>query len=249
MHPRELEARGSQQFDALTASGLVAYDADGAGRCIDAYRALVPTCNDSGINDAIDESCLGVFTGTVALGGACATGTDCARVQGRSVSCSDGRCLVETELLENPVGLGEPCNGSCVGEVESDSRCNAVVGGTGEGSCWESGALYCSSVSGVCEQGAAEGEACAEGSGCAQGSYCWARVCTALTRDGPCAYTSQCVDTSYCSSDTLSCQSRRAEAMACSRDQECLGGQCYEGACRIWTVALPETCEGRVIEF
>lgn len=76
------------------------YDADAAGKCIAAIRAVITACDASAINpaDLVNAGdnrasiCRHIYSGSKPLGAACDSTSDCAQPSGKVVTCAASLC-------------------------------------------------------------------------------------------------------------------------------------------------------------
>ena len=95
------------------AAGIVVYDGQAAGACIDVFKSLV-SCKQTAIGDTgqrLDATCGKVFTGTLPAGGACFFSDECAN-QGicGSQTCSGSCCAGTCVARPAPIPLGGDCS-------------------------------------------------------------------------------------------------------------------------------------------
>ena len=106
----------SVQFATMKAdiaAGIVVYDGQAAGACIDVFKSLV-SCKQTAMGDTgqrLDATCGKVFTGTLPAGGACFFSDECANrgicgSQTCSGSCCAGTCVARPA----PIPLGGDCS-------------------------------------------------------------------------------------------------------------------------------------------
>lgn len=233
------------------ASPYVEFDEVAAGSCIAAYGAALRACTDREVGRAIGPACDGVFRGTVEVGGECGDTSECAQpgASEGNVSCEEGVCTLYADyvdLADAPHGTeGEACGGTCERTGPSSYGC-AGGGMSGDKACWVNEGFVCGADS-TCQPVPKLGEPCPEYY-CAGGSYCDVNttVCAAPQDTGPCSDHDACTATSYCDFETSQCAPLKADGEACESDEECQGGGCPGGSCRVWSVASAETCAGLV---
>ena len=144
----------------------IKYDANVAGRCLDAYASVLGSCSDSE-SSTISTACDDLFAGTLPAGAACSSSNECAHPVGASAYCDIsssgagpssggssgaggntstpmGTCVLE---LPAPHGkAGEACAGNCTVTSDSSSCSGAPSGPGGNGStamCYRNEGLYC----------------------------------------------------------------------------------------------------------
>ncbi|HMF44778.1 MAG TPA: hypothetical protein VKQ32_29090 [Polyangia bacterium] len=237
------------------ASGKVRYDGAKATACADLlHRLYGAECSQAALAAVPDRNstvCDQVFTGTVAIGGACFFSEDCAGggscvpsdlTCSRSLQCCPGTCQANTTTTV-PVG------GSCAsGEIcAGDSYCDTSVSGVagtcklptaGDGAACSAAIpcvapLYCDLDSGTgmgtCRRPAATGGACSTSvafSSCDDGrDYCDQLTVTCTRRVAPggdCASGQTCVGYTECMGSTCVAQPKPGEACS-TNGPSCLG--------------------------
>jgi hypothetical protein len=228
-----IDPSGGAEFQSILAAidkGTITYDEDKAGDCIDLYRDQ--SCEFTGFHDSVDTSvCDQVFTGTVALGGACMISEECAGTG--ACSPTDTSCDPETAC----------CPGTCVAGDGGD-----LISQEG-GPCNDDmhtcdSALYCSAASsdvpGTCAQPiAGEGSACTDVDSCANPMYCDVfsdtPTCVRPPSTGETCDPQAllvCADSrDYCDA-TMKCARAGDAGATCASDDECLSyASCINGAC------------------
>ena len=247
--------QGFASLHAAIEAGRVRYHGDLARRCLDWQRGAA--CYST----PVDDSCLEVFEGAVADGGACFRSDECEsrRCDGAS-GCTAGSCVHLPEL-------GEVCTASCAWGSRCDGETSRCVAYLQEGDACES-VVDCG-PSLVCEEGtcqvfqpAGEGEVCGT---CAAGLVCEASssgpgMCRRPRTDGTCTASfggaSDCPADRTCIEGT--CQPYPAVGAscvsACVRGARCVGGVCAApaavgAACTEARACATEVCiDGRCAE-
>jgi len=248
-------------YDTLTqdvASGKVVYDGAKARACFDAVNA-VSSCHRTGLSVFdLDPNCDGMFSGTVAVGGACffpeecATGGTCQQNDPSCVNaatCCPGTCIA----VPSPVAAGGACPaypGICasricvVDSIANTETCQSPVGVgascLGEIPC--DSTLYCDPVSETCREPVGTGGACnpaltsppsvsEDCDGVNDRCSATTSVCTPLLAVGsPCdPSTNGCVSYAICDATTSTCVERPAVGAAC--DPTGAGPSCLGGVC------------------
>lgn len=157
---------------------------DGAQRCLNAIGQASDGCRVDR-DRYLTDTCNGLFTGTVPLGGECDPRHGCATTATAPLTCQrhyddthgfdySGVCVaVVPRVVHN--GLGQMCNQTCAAD---SGRCILMgsAGDTGlvEGTCFASDGLFCDTQAKRCAQRSVSGEPCL-GKGylaCATGTYC-----------------------------------------------------------------------------
>ena len=119
------------------AAGIVVYDAQAAGACIDVFKSSA-SCKQTAVGDIghrLDATCGKVFTGTLPAGSACFFSDECANrgicgSQTCSGSCCAGTCVARPA----PIPLG----GDCSSPLQNQDCIEGTVcaaNATGGGSC------------------------------------------------------------------------------------------------------------------
>ncbi|MGC4065928.1 MAG: hypothetical protein QM784_15015 [Polyangiaceae bacterium] len=191
-------------------------------------------------------------SGTIALGEACRSNTDCASVDGRVVKC---RC---TDAKDVPVCValqkaGEPCpiTGNFQKECEPGAVCSGSLNGdetvcvkqanqgelcAGELSAECSWGYSC--VDGTCKRG--EGTLgvecfldadCIESLRCTKDRTCAPRIAIGESCADQWSSDSQCVEGAWCDLDTKKCTALAEDGRDCVFDQGCKSGECSFGIC------------------
>jgi hypothetical protein len=151
--------------------GRIEYDAGKAHACIEAMRAM--SCPEFGEKEP--EVCLGVFSGTVADGGACTLGEECVSGYCNKAACP-GTC-------EPAVAVGGACEDTvectdgtkCVlDECTAFSAPVAAGGACDPDEDWCDLGLFCHPTTGECTARVEVGESCEEVAEleCEQGALC-----------------------------------------------------------------------------
>jgi hypothetical protein len=237
----------SAQMKLLLDNPKILYDESATGACLDAVRASLVACTDRSVGSS-SRACNGVFRGTVALGGTCSTSNECVRPDGASIYCQSGLCTASTSSSNDVHGkLGDPCAWTCQGTSSSSScsggSASALDAGT-RTSCWLSEGFYCAD-DGHCATAPAAGQPCGGYSlVCADNARCSSSVCVARQATDPCTFDGDCVTTAYCDSAAKLCVPPKANGQTCGSDRQCAGGDCYQSACRTWSVATAAACAG-----
>ena len=234
---RPMKSSVCRQIVAALATDMQApdttYDPTAAQECLTALAAI-EICDETAIND---ESCNRVYAGTVALGGACDSDSQCAPQADGEATCD----LMEQVCIVTKRGSnGDPCSATC--ESQGNGWACSGTGATPglaehtEVECWLDDGLYCS-VDGCAALGVS-GEDCSNGGRCAAGTYCdmTTRVCTEAASIGEaCATTGSMVDGScdagtYCTTNGV-CAAQKADGESCESIDECLGF-CSDSTCQ-----------------
>jgi hypothetical protein len=249
--PAQCRASVSASIDATvkaqSARPNVTFDETVAGTCIEAQRTRFGVCEDEDLFRSGNAACLGLFRGTVALGGACMEDAECSPVSGKSVACDAGVCAIDerpaVESLPDPVGVGEACSQTCVDDQYGTSCYYADLAASPAGGCYQSDGLGCSQTTLKCERLPKLGEACMDGR-CPVDTYCAGGICVAGKATGPCPSLEQCLQTSRCDIDTMTCIPKKPNGSACNDLTECLSSTCEGDVCRDWSAATEQRCAG-----
>jgi hypothetical protein len=229
------------------ASGKIVYDATAARGCVDLWSTLPCTRTVTFLNDPCDS----VFTGTVAVGGACFFHEECASNNcqidytncGRA-DCCPGICVAAPTV----VGAGGDCTPSNVtcatgttclldaNGVTATCQVTPVVGDPCGGTAIPCQyPLYCDPTSGTCKVGVDTGVACdpnANGLGCIEvADVCEpsTSICTRLPGPGqPCDPTDGglCLIYATCDTKTGTCVALPVTGQSCIDNPACLDGIC-----------------------
>ncbi len=219
-------------LDAVDA-GTVVYDAEKGYACIEDMKAL--PCDEFG--DHEPESCVGVFTGTIADGEECRINEECVSGYCDTSEACPGTCVAA-------VAVGGTC--ALTDECESGAKCvlgecTVFTAPVAEGQpCdstedWCAEGLFCHPETEVCTARLAEGTECEEVSDleCEAGTLCFgvggeAKTCKALTiletADAACDYNAGLMCAAY-------------EDLTCAIDDF----QAFTGTCQPFT-RLDEVC-------
>lgn len=238
-----VEAAVRQWVTNKTSDPKVVLDEALAARCIEATRAAYTACTDRELARQSKIPCHQMTRGTVPIGGACTSGSQCVPQTDAPVECDKGACAIGTvPTVGNPRGaLGEPCMGTC-----RPSGCQSA--GLGPAAlCWTDDGLYCPDMNRVCTAAPAVGQPCsmycAKGAHCASGSVCAPNLAT-----GPCQSDDDCVAEAYCAGPDGAlrgqCALLKENGAACTSAVECSSGQCLGAACRPWSMANDAVCSG-----
>jgi hypothetical protein len=274
--PDQATCLASQQvpphyYDTLAqdvASGKVRYDGVKARACFDAVNA-VSSCHRTGLSVlSVDPDCTSIFTGTVAVGGACFFGEECApggackltdASCSSSATCCPGTCIA----VPPPVAAGGACPafpGICasricvVDSIANTETCQTPVGlgasCLGATPCETT--LYCDPVSETCKEPVGTGGACnpaltspplvsEDCDGVNDRCSATTSVCTPLLAVGsPCdPATSGCVTYAICDATTNTCVERPAVGAVC--DPTGAGPSCLGGSCDATTATCTLT--------
>ncbi len=218
------------ELRTLSALPGVTYDADAAGRCIEATRAFYSGCG-AGDEQAVNDACRHVFVGTLPPGAACTESAQCAPAAAGYARCDQaaegatGVCFAPDSAAPH-AALGGECEDTCETYDEADGFCYGT-----QPNCYVSDGLRCDFDSSTCFAVKADGEACTDGVECAN-EYCNVNgLCSAGPAAGePCDY-GECGEGYYCGADGV-CQARVALGGNCTEDAECAGsGDCNLGIC------------------
>lgn len=199
------------RYEYLTqavADGRVRFDADAAGRCLNALEEL--GCGGDELDAVVFQqglrggpaACAGVYVGKVRNYDPCLSSEECAgdnSVCGYPPPsiCMDACCVGSCRDLGSPPKIGEACTGSC----EASAYCavdpetfaftvctaKAELGASCEGNVACADDLYCEGDTGRCERRRKAGESCADGP-CERGLRCYeldgVRTCRTLPDEG-----------------------------------------------------------------
>ena len=232
-------------------AGKVIYDADAAARCIDGYASEGCTISDSdaAATQMHTEACRAVFTGTVADGGACLSGVECASQSCAVASCNAATCCVGA--CQAQIAAGGDCSGSgavcvdgtlcrsggntatCVAPIAAGQPCahsNVDVCAIGT-TCITDSATGTSS----CGTAPAEGQPCPDGICDADADSCDPATKTCVRKvavGGTCTSSTGCVPYAACDLTSSTCVAMALAGASCVQDADCLVGlSCGNGIC------------------
>ena len=231
-----MNSRTCQQIVAALATDMQApdttYDPAVAQDCL-TVLAAIRTCDEAAIDD---ETCGRVYAGTVPLGGACESSSQCEPQADGETTCDFMRevCIVTQRGSD-----GDPCSATC--ESQGNGWACSGTGATPglaeytDIECWLDDGLYCSSDG--CAALGALGDDCSSGGRCATGTFCdgTTQVCTEVASVGEaCVAAGWSVDSScepgaYCTTDGV-CAAQKVDGQPCDFSDECRG-YCGDGTC------------------
>jgi hypothetical protein len=194
------------------------YDAEAAGDCLADYSAQL-ACGQ--VPDD-PPACRRLYVGTLPLGAACVSSSECAPPEGGYAFCYEV-CTAVMPLLHGK--LGDPCSFSC-GDVEDCEDMPVALATTPSVACYRSEGLYCpyASVPGAsmtCQPLQALGQACMTDRDCVAGAACAVAsgTCIVLRKLGErCDSFFEC-ESVYCEGACVSAPSRPTfSAEECSLD-------------------------------
>lgn len=260
IYPDQATCMASEQtephfYDTLgqdVASGEVSYDGTAARACVDAINGLSACTRTAYAGVASGPACNTIFTGTVAVGGACFFSEEC--VGGgtclRTASCTSDQCCAGTcQAPEVTVPLGGSCSPGatvcatgavCITDATSGSAtCGKPVaaGGACTSTSVCAAGLYCDvAATMTCKAPVATGGACnpsLDSQDCDnEFDRCDSNtsICTSpLSVGSACSpsTTATCVDYAICDVTSGTCVARPVVGAACSASTpSCLGGSC-----------------------
>lgn len=238
-------------FAVELSSDNVAYDATAAASCMAAYGKVAEACTDVDAFQTVNPVCSKVFTGNVALGGNCTSDRECSQNDPQSVSCTDtGKCVSNPEAPSAQFAkrgvAGDPCQLTCFDSGGGTSSCvgDTSAPATAQAECWVTDGLVCGPDY-VCAPAPTLGDPCSNY--CAGEAYCNEGTCAPRLASGSCAWNSiACMTTAYCDFSTTQCRPKRGDGLACDFSEQCAGGECYEGTCRVRSLATAALCSGKV---
>jgi hypothetical protein len=257
------EDQATAQLLADVVFNKVTFDPAAARTCVDATRAQ--GCEGlASVSKAVGTACAGVFKGSVAEGGACLVGAECAG-EGRCdrMMCMDNAdvcCMGTCAKPPDPVAVGGDCSvNPCVETAYCDAMTDAM--GTVTGTCKErvKNGQPCTSKF-ACEEGlrcdeggdgncytlSKEGQPCnpnLQNGACLRvDNWCHTtdKMCSKLPLPGePCTDKMLCMGHAYCNAGT--CQVRALEGQDCKTDgtgAPCLG----DLACKTDEMMMKSIC-------
>jgi hypothetical protein len=254
------------QVMADVAAGKATYDGAAAATCLAAVRKdqTIACTVSAEASHLSDPSCSAIFTGTVADGGSCTSGQQCASGSCDVSACTGAAtCCAGTcdATVANPVPLGGDCTAPaarcaagtfCRGVDTANGKagtCGAVTpegGACATGEACASGLLCVpagpNTLDAVCGTAPAEGQSCNGGVPCdAHADYCdpVTSLCTPrIAVGGACPSSAGCVSYATCDPTTMVCVALGGLGEACQVN--CLGTLACSGTCMPRTPA--DTC-------
>lgn len=231
------------EFDEMAKSveaGRLAYDADLAGKCLQALRTA-DCANINAVFEDMPDECEHVFTGLVAQDGDCYRGDECAAglYCDESISECPGQC-------QPYKAIGQPCEGGdCnpdLADCDWQQSVCVELAGVGEVcdyiDCERDLVCDYDSDPAVCLDPAPAGSSCTSSRGCEPGLQCVSGKCTApagpgqaceLGEDGD-NFMFACQPGYYCDADVVqqqtagTCQSKKGSGAECILFYECNPG-------------------------
>jgi hypothetical protein len=197
------------QLAADVAAGKVVYDGKAAADCF-AERSGDACGTSARRYGSSATRCSQIFTGAVALGGACSSSNQCkdggctGNAPCQEGMCCPGTCMPFTISLEQPVGASCMTTDWCVDTAYCDNEANMSAPGT-------------------CRTFVPLGGACGPGISCDPRTWCADGKCRAFTpRGGDCS-SIPCDDNLHdrCDPTTQKCVARAANGAACTASDEC----------------------------
>ncbi len=233
-------------------SPYIAYDAVAAGACVNAFRFAASDCYNPNAGNDVDAICNQAFLGEEGLGAKCAQRAECTQYE-EPVDCVMGVCTISPSTLGSPSAvhatLGQACGQTCQSSGDGSMGCSGSVsmaGTTSSASCWVDDGLVCG-TNGRCEPVPSLGQSCASAYYCMPGAYCNGAICMPQITTGSCAgsaYSACSSISAYCEMNTLQCTPKKPDGAVCGSSEDCIGGQCEAGRCRVWSLANASTCAG-----
>jgi hypothetical protein len=198
----------TRQLEASVKAGKIRYDGALAAKCLDLFST---SCSMPFVDD---DSCDAVFKGTLAVGAACLSNSECASARCDLSACDPDAACCRGACLEARPTI--PVGGKC---AFSDAACAKGA--------------YCDyvtpSADSVCKliESKREGEACDGARSCALGLFCKedTKVCARPPKRGEacepdqynCPYASD-----YCDTETLVCTPKKAVGQPCQGFLDCV---------------------------
>jgi hypothetical protein len=207
---------------------LFTYDAEAAGRCVEATREGTRNCKAP----REMEACSLVYNGTTPPGEPCEFWNECERPAGGSSFCGPGAmdiCTVSTRGR-----AGDTCDSTCIEHEDGSSFCfgNARPAEITMAQCYLKDGLYCSL--GTCQPLLAQGEVCDNEHACAPTGRCDGVCKPAGAQGEACNWLVDCEKGLYCDRAIGTCEREKASGEPCSVDpneRECGSGYCSGGVC------------------
>jgi len=225
----------------------VVYDANAARACLDAYTAVVTSCQPE---NALGDACRYIFAGTVSSGQPCASTEECTPGTSCQRPADAGALQCGTSPTQVHGTQGQSCRSTCTDGAGS-TTCSGS-GGPGQGtpgtaSCFTNDGLYCDSMY-ICAVMPALSQPCTATTPCAGEAFCDSGVCAAKRTSGSCGQLNDgCAATAYCDTATRQCQLRKSTGAACTTSSECpTTDRCRLATCRTRTIATASSCLGNL---
>jgi hypothetical protein len=220
-------ADSCSETEKAIAAHRATYNASAAATCQSALAGV--TCNDLATGN-FPAACQQAVQGTVANGGACYSGVDCA-----NGTCSSS-ALVCPGTCQAYLTVGQSCgsSGTCAADLICSAGVCVAVSTTVGGACPCEGNLWCdpsTGGAGTCKAKLANGTTC-NGSldQCLLGSICVGTPSTCQSQvglGGDCTASDSLCGMGYqCSATTHSCVSAPTLGQACDTMPICVGGYC-----------------------
>ena len=239
------------------------YDPQLAAQCVQQVSAAaVVSCQPvPGSISAARATCQAIFQGEIPLGGACTSASQCAPVDGGTVTCAIVPLDASTAQL--PLAAQDASTGAgganvpvCVAVMSIDAGgmpCTPLGtdGGPKEDVCLNYG-LFCDPTSSTCLPFNPMGGACDPNTltSCAPGAYCQADAGTcspAQPAGSPCTDSIECDYTSQCDPGSHTCVLRLLPGAACATDNQCSVSVCDPTTkqCLMNAIATTAACNGQ----
>ena len=119
----------------------VVYDANAARACLNAYTAVVTSCQPE---NALGDACRYIFAGTVSSGQPCASTEERTRARAVSAPTDAGALQCGTSPTQVHGTQGQSCRGTCtMSRAHLVHRRRGGQGTPGTASCFTNDGLYC----------------------------------------------------------------------------------------------------------
>lgn len=232
-------------FTAFTAEAT--YDPGKGQQCLDAARteASGGAFCETGLSDAADATCKGVFTagpsgGTKKPGEPCELDSECASSAEGERNCgssyANGATTRQCQILvrgkegEDCVGEKTETTTSVSGSLDGPPPERAVL-------CYIADGLFCDSKTKKCSKIQDVGGPCDSFSSraCVEAAFCDTTEKKCVARKGAgeecTGIGDQCAEKHYCDTETKKCAPTIAAGQPCTKSVQCEGGSCTNGKC------------------
>jgi hypothetical protein len=242
-------------------AGTVKFNSDKLQKCLDDFSGLDCTSIFLGNGSNSEEDCAAVFTGTVALNGACFTDEECVSESCNIPNCGSACCAGTCQPKPQYVADGGDCSGGmeCVDgdycffdSAAGTSTCDPLVADgqpcTQGGACVDGDICVQSASGGTCSKPLAIGATCdPQALGACGFAYCDTTTtkCTALGKAGDaCSDTAPCELDNQCDATSGKCVARVGAGGTCDPSAaQCLGDLTCDQTSLKCTLTNPAACK------
>jgi hypothetical protein len=197
-----------QQIWGTDSSANSTYDAQAAGDCLAAFKAVAQCGQAEGSGN---DSCEKILVGKLAAGQPCVSSAECAKPANGDASCSDANGTKTCQVYQStPVTRGtegQACSTDC-----ADANSCSIFSSPGSApgttpmalvACYRSEGLFCDA--GTCGKLKALGQTCAGFNSCVAGAFC--------------------------DNSTSRCTAPHPNGAVCQSNNECQSDNCNTGVC------------------